>query len=103
MFRGDVLVKPKMASVFCALAVGLIAYGGSQLSPVIGYCLAMLTLVVLFAQAFWNFPVWPRVKASENIYTFSLYWGLIVGLVIPFLIEIVIDEGFSGIYELVVT
>lgn len=100
MFRNDALEKPKKLSLFCALIVAIAVYFSSQWSPYIGYFLALLTMILI---GFASHSVWPTRKRPENPFVFSLFWGLIIGLVIPYLITKIMTEGFESIIDLVMS
>jgi hypothetical protein len=76
-------VKPQKISIVYTLIVAVIAYLSSQLSPYVGYLLALFTMIVI---GFASDSIWPTVKKPEKPLVFSLFWGLIIGLLIPYLI-----------------
>jgi hypothetical protein len=99
VMKSNAYSKPKKASVIATLVVAILSFTGQQLSPVIGFCLAMLVLLMLFGCAF-GMEVWPKIGQKENRLVFSLFWGLIIGLLIPFAVQVFLEEGFEGLYEL---
>lgn len=99
MFRGQTLVKPKSRSLLLTLVVAAVAFSGAQLSPLIGYGLALLTLVII-ALAVSMDSIWPTRAKAEHVLVFPLFWGLLVGVLLPFLLGIFLEDGFSGIYKL---
>ena len=101
MFRNDTLKRPKNISVLLTVIMSLFVYVGSEWNAYIGYSLAILTMIMIGMQCFLSFTVWPTLAKAENPFLFSVYWGLIVGLVIPYLVTRVIEDGFSSIIELI--
>ena len=101
MFRNDSLKRPKKISLFLTMIMSIAFYLGSEWSPLVGYALAILTMLMIGTQCYLSFPVWPTLAKDENPFLFSIYWGLILGLVIPYLILKLINEGFSSILELI--
>ena len=99
MFRGQQYTTPNIKSITGTLVVSILAFIGSHYSPVIGYVLALLTMLTLIV-AMYTESIWPTQAKKENIYIFCLFWGLILGTVIPFLITTFIHEGWSGVYNI---
>ena len=99
MFRNDTLIKPKNKSFFFAFVIALAAYFGAQESPLIGYFLALLTMLLI---GFASDSIWPTIKKTENPIVFALFWGLVFGLFIPYLIKKISNEGFLSIIDLVI-
>ncbi|WP_267174741.1 hypothetical protein [Marinicella marina] len=73
--------------------VAVAAFWGAHFSPYIGYALA---LVILLMIGFYSHAAWPSSEKTENPYLFSLFWGLIIGLLLPFLVKVFINEGIDG-------
>jgi hypothetical protein len=99
MFRGQKYTKPKAISFIGTLLTACLTFLGSQFSSVIGYWLGLLTMIILIIPLHTN-SIWPTQVKKENTLIFSLFWGLILGTLLPFLITTFINEGFSGIYEI---
>ncbi len=99
MFRNDALVRPQLKSVLFTLIVAAIAYLASLYSPAIGYWLAILTLLAI---GFISNSIWPTKGKRENPYLFSLFWGLIIGMLLPFLITKVANEGIASLLNLII-
>lgn len=100
MFRNNTLKKPKKKSIFLTFVVTFAVYFGAQFSPYIGYLLALLTMLLI---GFASDSIWPTFKKTENSLVFSLFWGLIIGLVIPYLMKKISHEGFGSIIDLVMS
>jgi len=100
VFKGDGLVRPKNMSFLLTLIVAIVAYFGSQLSSYIGYVLAIMAMLVI---GFASDSVWPTGNKKENPIVFSLFWGLIVGLLVPFLLARYWGEGIEGVVELLLS
>lgn len=73
---------------------------GAHASPVVGYALAVALLLMLAAYCFLDFKIWPTYGRGVSISVFASFWGLIVGLVIPFLITLLMEDGIAGIWAL---
>lgn len=97
MFRNDTLIKPKNTSFFFAFVVALAAFFGAHESPLIGYFLALLTMLLI---GFASDSIWPTITKTENSIVFSVFWGLIVGLFIPYLIKKISNEGFMSMIDM---
>jgi len=100
MWSGDKLVKPKKISLLLSIVFAIIVYFLSRISPMISYILALAVLII---EGFMDMPWWPTQAREENVVAFSITWGLILGLVLPFLISIFMDKGFEGIIEMLTT
>ena len=94
------MIKPKNISILLTLVVALFAFVSSRASTLLGYFLALLTLLAIIV-AMHTDSIWPTIKKVENPYVFSLFWGLIIGLLIPFLLETYLDGGLNGVYEMI--
>ena len=100
MFRNEKLMAPSRFHVFVTIAVAVISCTTNYFSNVAGYALALLTIALIGLQAWFSFRIWPTYGNAANPYVFGLYWGLIVGLILPFIFIIVANEGISGIWML---
>ena len=103
MFRNEKLVKPTNWQIAAAIVVGIASFVGNYFSPAIGLVLALFTMVLIGAQWWIGFRVWPVFKYKVHPLVFGLYWGLIIGLVIPMLITVLLEYGIGGIWELLVS
>lgn len=93
LFDVMALKKPQNKSLLLTVLVAVAAYWGAQFSPYIGYVLALLTLILI---GFYSHAAWPSSEKTENPYLFSLFWGLIIVLLLPFLATTFINEGIDG-------
>ena len=99
MFRNTRLIKPKNTSLLLTLLIALTAFFGSQASPFIGYLLAILALLVIIA-AMYTESIWPTRGKEEKPFVFSLFWGLMIGVLLPFLVTIYLEGGLGAVYEM---
>lgn len=102
MFRNDRLARPRNASFAGALIVAVAVFLGSQASAVAGYVLAVSTLVIILVAVVME-TIWPTRAKKENVVVFSLFWGTMIGLIVPFLIAIYLEGGFGAVYEMLKT
>jgi hypothetical protein len=100
MFRNEKLVWPSGLHFALAATVALCAFGMNRYSPVIGYILAIVTMLLILLQFWFSFRVWPTLGHSANPYFFGLYWGLMFGLIVPIIMETIIEGGMTGILDL---
>ncbi|WP_144395080.1 hypothetical protein [Pleionea sediminis] len=99
MLSGQALVMPQKQSLLGALIVASLAFLGSQSSAITGYALALLTIVVIVVATHMS-SIWATQAKKESPIVFSLFWGLIIGLIVPFLITSFLDGGVSALYEI---
>lgn len=99
MFRGQSLAKPQAKSVLGALFVAALAMFGSQATPLLGYVFALLAMVMIIVVSLMD-SAWPRQSRKENSLVFSLFWGLMIGIVLPGLVSTFMEGGVAGLYEL---
>ena len=99
MFRGQKYSTPQTKSIIGVLFVTCLAFFGSQVSPIAGYFLALLTLLIMITAMYMN-SIWPTQARKENFLIFSLFWGLIIGTLVPFLVTTYIEGGASAVYEI---
>ena len=100
MFSHEKLQKPKTTSLILTLIVAAAAFYIQQISAVGGYLLALLALVLIFVVSVLDVPWWPNKKTPENPIIFSLLWGLMIGILLPFLFSIFTKDGFKGIFQM---
>ncbi|MEM7467868.1 MAG: hypothetical protein AAF387_13425 [Pseudomonadota bacterium] len=99
MFRSQQLVKPKKQSILLTITVVVIAFLGSQTSAVLGYLLGLMGLLaIIFASLMDSF--WPTRSKPENSVAFALFWGMMIGAVLPFMLNIFLEGGFKAVYEM---
>lgn len=99
MWSGDKLTKPKNSSLLLSVVIAIIVFFFSQMSPIMGYFSGLLTLIMMIVASLMN-SYWPTESKEENVFVFSIFWGLFLGAVLPFLISIFIDKGFEGIIDM---
>jgi hypothetical protein len=99
MFKGQELVTPKIQSILLTITVAIIVFIGSQTSAFVGYLSGLLTLLaIIFASCMDSF--WPTRSKPENSVIFSLFWGTMIGAVLPFTLNIFLEGGFKAVYEM---
>ena len=96
------LAKPKTNSLLGALTVTVLVFLGSQASFVVGYILALSTLFMIVVAMYME-SIWPTRSKNENSLVFSLFWGLLIGLILPFLITTYLEGGATAVYEIFTT
>lgn len=99
MFNGQRLAKPQVTSLVGTFIVVVVATLGSKASPMIGYSFALLALIMIAVASLSN-SIWPSKTKKENTLIFSLFWGLMLGIVAPHLVTIYSEGGASAVYEM---
>lgn len=99
MFRGQGLGKPQGKSLLGALIVTVLVMLGSLTSPVFGYFFALSALVMIIVAMHMG-SIWPTQSRKENSLVFSLFWGLMIGALVPFFVTTFLDGGLSAVYEI---
>ena len=99
MVRSQALTKPKKQSVLLSLVVAGAAFAACQISPLIGYFVALLTLIMMIVASLMD-SMWPTKMKQENTLVFSLFWGLILGVVVPYIVSTFLDGGVAAVYEM---
>lgn len=97
MYRGQGPGRPRVKSLVGALAVSVLVLLGSAFSSVFGYLSALLTLVMIILAMHME-SIWPTRTRMENALVFSLFWGLMLGGVVPFIVTTYLDGGASAVY-----
>jgi hypothetical protein len=82
-----------------AFAVLVVVMLGSRFSPVLGYLFALSALVMIIVALHLE-SIWPTRTRRESAVAFSLFWGLMSGSLVPFLVTTFLDGGVSAIHEL---
>jgi RsiW-degrading membrane proteinase PrsW (M82 family) len=100
MFKGRAYTKPQNKSLLFTLIVAVTVFTGIQFSALFGYLVALACLLLMVVASFKN-SFWPSEDKPENVIIFSLFWGIVAGAILPFLIEVLIDDGFSGLLDLI--
>ncbi|GAB5412637.1 MAG: hypothetical protein Cons2KO_02400 [Congregibacter sp.] len=99
MVRNQGATWPQTKSLIGAVVVAALVFIGSQSSPVLGYLLALSALVMILVAALVG-SIWPTQSKRENPLVFSLFWGLMVGAIAPFLVSIYLEGGASAVIEI---
>jgi len=99
MWGGDKLIKPKNISLLLSIVIAIIVFFLSQISAFIGYFLALFTLIMIIVAELMG-SIWPTQTKEENVLVFSLFWGLLFGVLVPFIMSIFMDKGFGGIIDM---
>lgn len=99
MFRSQGLARPQTKSLIGVLVVAVLALVGSQATPMLGYVFALSTLIMIIVAMLMN-SVWPTQSRKENSLVFSLFWGLMIGIVLPVVVDTLMEGGLAGLYEL---
>ena len=99
MFRGQGPANPQTKSLVGALAATVLVFFGSQASPLIGYVLALAAMIILIVAMHME-SIWPTQARKENALVFSLFWGLMLGAIVPFIVTTFLEGGASAVYEI---
>jgi len=99
MFRNQSLAMPKKKSLLFTLIVASSVFFGAQASPIVGYFVALLGLVVIVLASFLE-SFWPTKAKAENAVAFSLFWGIMIGVLLPFVLTTFLEGGLRGVYEI---
>lgn len=102
MFRGQELARPKNKSILFSVIVAVVVLWGSSVSPVVGYLSGLIGLLaIIFASISDSF--WPTKNKPENTIVFSLFWGVMLGGIVPMIVSIFLEGGFEAVYEMLVS
>jgi RsiW-degrading membrane proteinase PrsW (M82 family) len=99
MFSHEKLQRPKAKSIALTFIVAVASFYSQQISAFVGYLLCLVILVMMIIVSFFDLRWWPNKKSPENPIIFSLLWGLIIGLLIPFLISRFMEDGLDGVLQ----
>lgn len=102
MFRGQELAKPNKQSILFTVIISIIVFVGSQASPVVGYFSGLIGLLVMIVASFME-SFWPTRSKPENSFVFSLFWGIMIGGILPFTLDIFLEGGFNAVYEMLLS
>jgi len=102
MFRSQQLVKPKKQSIFLTITVVVIVFFGSQASAIVGYFSGLIGLLAIIFASFMD-SFWPTRSKPENSVVFALFWGIMIGAVLPFTLNIFLEGGFKAVYEMLLS
>ncbi len=85
---------PQRSSIIMALIIAVAAYFGSRISPYVGYSLALLFLLLItLGSLFDKLAWWPKENMPENGYSFAAFWGIGIGLILPFVMSEYVFPG----------
>lgn len=102
MFRGQELARPKNLSIYSTAMVAVAVLFGSLVSSIVGYLSGLIGLLaIIFASITDSF--WPTRNKPENSIIFSLFWGVMLGGVVPMIVNIFLEGGFKAVYEMLVS
>ena len=99
MFSHKKLQRPKAKSIALTFIVAVASFYSQQISAFVGYLLCLVILIMMIIVSFFDLRWWPNKKSPENPIIFSLLWGLIIGLLIPFLISRFMEDGLDGVLQ----
>ncbi len=99
MFSHEKLQIPKTRSIALTLIVAAGSFYTQQVSALVGYFLCLVILIMILIVSLFDLPWWPNKKTPENPIVFSILWGLIIGLLIPFLISRFMEDGLDGVLQ----
>lgn len=74
---------PRSASWAWTAVVAVIAFFVQRHSAFGGYLLSLLTLLSIVI-ASWTDSFWPSRSKREKVPAFALFWGLLLGLLVPY-------------------
>lgn len=100
MFRNEKMAVPSRLHIAFAIIVAVLSFAANHYSLAAGYVLALVVIVLIGLQCWFSFRVWPTYGYNVNPYVFGVYWGLMSGLVLPYILSILINEGILGILDL---
>ena len=83
-----------------AVGFAIAANVAASTSPYVGYGLALATMVLIGVQAFGILAIWPNRKRREHPVAFAVFWGLMLGLIVPGMIETIQEKGLAGWWNL---
>ena len=99
MFSHEKLQRPKTRSIALTLIVAAGSFYAQQNSALVGYFLCLVILIMILIVSLFDLPWWPNEKTPENPIIFSILWGLIIGLLTPFLISRFMEDGLDGVLK----
>jgi len=100
MFRNEKLVVPSRLHISLTTAVAICSFGANYFFQAYGLILAIIAMVMIASQFWFSFCIWPTFGHRGSPFLFGLYWGLMIGLVVPFLLSVMFNEGMQGVLDL---
>ena len=82
-----------------ALGIAVVAQLAAAMSTLAGLVLAVAAVVLLLFQSSGSLPVWPGRTAPERPVLFGIFWGIVLGVIVPALVGVLREEGLAGILE----
>ena len=99
IFRGEGAARPQKKSLIGAVVATVVVLLGSQVSPVVGYLFALAAMVMIVVALFTD-SIWPTRIKKEKPLVFALFWGLMLGVLVPFVVETFLEGGWSAVVEM---
>ena len=99
MFKSRALKKPRTKSIVLTLVFALVFFISSHMSAILGYLFSVLTLIMIIV-AIYMHSIWPTYAKPENTIIFAVFWGLMLGLIFPFLLITYIEGGLNALFKL---
>lgn len=79
--------RPKLLKkLLLTLVFAIVSYFIQLHYPLVAFCLLILLILMIGATEFSNFAS-PSKTKSEWPILFALFWGMLIGLLLPFVIE----------------
>ena len=100
VFRKEKIIVPGRLHVVLAIIVAFTSFAANHYSPAAGIVLALVAVTLIGLQFWFAFRIWPTYGYGVNPCIFGLYWGLVSGLILPFILSVAINEGVQGVWEL---
>ena len=85
---------PHRTTVIGSTACAVACYFGAQ-DPRVGYALALSWLLIFAASSGLSIPLWPREHHRGHIALASVFWGISLGGVAPFVVTTYLPELLS--------
>ncbi len=88
------LSLPQRSSMIMALIVAIAVYFGSKILPYVGYSSAIVfMLLIILGSLFDKLAWWPKGNEPENGYFFAAFWGIGIGVILPFVLSEYVFPG----------
>jgi len=68
------------------VVLSFLVYFVKELSPVVGYFLSLLAMLMIIVASYTGL-IWPSRRRPENPFVFALFWALMIGLLLPFVVS----------------